>query len=225
VNATAHSQPAHRALAALTASLLVLAALVTGAITARPAGASTVEDSFSAKLNGERANRGIPRLAVLPDLVNVARAQAARMASTNVLAHNPNLTTDVRHWRWVGENVGYGPGAAVVHSAFMHSPAHKANILDRDFTQMGIGTVTRSGRVWVAEVFRRPMNQASASGWTTTLQYGSQGAAVKRVQRRLGLRPSGWFGVTTTNAVTRYQRALGWLGHGRVGVGTWQSLF
>jgi uncharacterized protein YkwD len=39
----------------------------------------------------------------------------------------------------------------------MHSPEHKANILDRDYTQVGIGAVTVNGRVWVAEVFRRPM--------------------------------------------------------------------
>ena len=32
-------------------------------------------------------------------------------------------------------NVGYGPDALTVHVAFMNSPAHKANILDRDYTE------------------------------------------------------------------------------------------
>ena len=79
------------------------------------------------------------------------------MAGSSRLYHNPRLTSDVTNWRWVGENVGYGPSVASVHTAFMNSPAHKANILDRDYTEVGIGVVVANGRVWVAEVFRRPM--------------------------------------------------------------------
>ena len=78
------------------------------------------------------------------------------MAARSTLFHNPNLTTDVRNWRYVGENVGYGPDALSVHRAFMHSTHHRANILDRDYTQLGIGAVVVNGRVWVAQVFRRP---------------------------------------------------------------------
>jgi uncharacterized protein YkwD len=222
---TPHPQPARRALAAVTASLLVLVALVTGAVTAGPAGATTNEDSFTTKLNHERTSRDIPALTVRTALVRVARAQANRMATANVLSHNPNLTTDVKNWRWVGENVGYGSTVAAVHSAFMHSAPHKANILDRDYTEVGIGSVTKDGRVWVAQVFRRPLTQSASSGWTTTLQYGSTGAAVKRVQARLGVRPTGWYGVTTKSAVTHYQRGLGWSGKGAVGVKTWHRLF
>ena len=106
----------------------------------------------------------------------------------------------------------------------MHSPPHKANILDRDYTQVGIGAVVKNGRVWVAQVFRRPMKQAS-SAWTHTLAFGSKGAAVERVQRRLGVRPTGWYGVTTKNAVSHYQRGLGWSGKGAVGPKTWHRLF
>jgi uncharacterized protein YkwD len=124
-------QTAHRALAAVTASLLVLAALVTGAVTAQPAGASTVEDNFTHRLNHARTIRGLPALHVRAALVTVARAQAARMASRDLLYHNPNLTTDVRNWQYLGENVGYGPAVRVIHRAFMHSPPHRANILDR----------------------------------------------------------------------------------------------
>ena len=50
--------------------------------------------------------------------------------------------------------------SASVHTAFMNSPAHKANILDRDYTEVGIGAVVANGRVWVAQVFRRPMRNA-----------------------------------------------------------------
>lgn len=217
---------AQRALAAITASMLVLAALVTGVFTAPTAGASTVENSFTAKLNHARTSRGIPALSLRPGLVAVARAQAERMASKDLLYHNPNLTSDVKNWRVVGENVGYGPDALDVHRAFMHSPDHRANILDRDYTQVGIGSVSKNGRVWVAQVFRRPMKTSSSSfSFSHALRFGSTGSAVKAVQRRLGLKPTGRYGVATRRAVRHYQRSLGWPGSGVVGQHTWRRLF
>ena len=78
------------------------------------------------------------------------------MAARNTLQHNPNLTSQVHGWRWVGENVGYGPDWRRVQVAFMNSPAHRSNILDRDYSQIGIGVVVRNGRVWITQVFRSP---------------------------------------------------------------------
>ena len=204
----------------------MLAALVTGAVTAQPAGATTVEDTFTAKLNHARTSRGIPALHVRASLVRVARAQAARMASRSVL-HLATRTSRRMSRTGAGSarSPGYGRGATSVHNAFMHSPPHKANILDRDYTQVGIGAVVKNGRVWVAEVFRRPTTQASYASFTHTLKFGSTGAAVKRVQVRLGVRPTGWYGVATRRAVSHYQRSLGWAGHGAVGPKTWHRLF
>lgn len=218
-----------RLAAALTAVALVVAALLTGAVTARPAGANTAEDAFTGMLNGERTARGVPALSTRSDLVAAARGQAARMAGRNQLFHNPNLTTDVRNWRWVGENVGYGPSAATVHNALMNSAPHRANILDRDYTEIGIGVVVRDGRVWVAQVFRKPARAASASrsyaSFSHTLRFGSKGNAVQRVQKRLGLRTTGYYGRATKHAVTRFQHAQGWTGRGNVGPKTWRRLF
>ena len=147
----------HHATALLTAIAIVVATILTGAVTAPTASATTVEDTFIAKLNYARASRDIPRLRTRAILTEVAREQANRMADRNTLYHNPSLTSDVPRWRWVGENVGYGPDAITIHVAFMQSPGHRANILDRDYTQVGVGAVVRDGRVWVAEVFRRPL--------------------------------------------------------------------
>ncbi len=146
---------------ALTAGTLLVGATAPASAASRTltaaSNASSVEETFTAKLNHARASRGIPRLALNRDLVRVAREQAARMAARSTLYHNPRLTQDVTNWRWVGENVGYGPDALTVHVAFMQSPGHRANILDRDYAQVGIGSVVVNGRVWVAEVFRQPM--------------------------------------------------------------------
>jgi hypothetical protein len=79
------------------------------------------------------------------------------MARTDDLYHNPNLGSAVRNWQAVGENVGRGGDVPSLHQAFMNSPSHRANILDRDFTEVGVGTyVDGNGILWVTEVFRRP---------------------------------------------------------------------
>lgn len=213
----------HRLTGLLVSAVVLLSALVTGAATAPPARASTTETAFVARVNHARASHGLPRLTVRGDLVAVARQQAHRMASRGVLYHNPHLTSDVKNWRWVGENVGYGPGAAALHGAFMRSAAHRANILDQDYTQIGIGAVRRGGRLWIAEVFRQPMHRAT--GWTHTLRRGSTGADVRRVQHRLGVRVTGFYGQATQHAVGHFQRRQGWRARGTVGQRTWARLF
>jgi uncharacterized protein YkwD len=215
--------------AAIVSVALVLTAFVgLAALTAGSATANSVEDVFTTKMNAARAAKGIPKLAVRSHLVSVARQWAATMASQNKLYHNPQLTSDVNNWRYVGENVGYGPDALTVHVAFMNSPAHRANILDRDYTEVGVGAVVRDGRVWVAEVFRRPMRVTTSSvsvGFSGKLTYGSTGASVKKVQARLGVTATGYYGSYTRSAVSRFQRSLGWQGRGNVGRHTWARLF
>jgi uncharacterized protein YkwD len=221
--------------AVLTLLTLLAACLVTGVVAAPRASASEVEDVFTSRINKARSAAGVHRLTTRAHLVSVARSWAARMADQNRLYHNPRLTSDVTNWRYVGENVGYGPTAVSVHVAFMNSPGHRANILDRDFTEVGVGAVVRDGRVWVAEVFRRPARttraaatQRSSSSRATfrhTLRYGSKGAAVRRVQDRLGLRQSGFYGRSTKAAVSRFQKRQGWRGRGNCGPKTWARLF
>jgi hypothetical protein len=96
----------------------------------------------------------------------------------------------------------------------MQSAPHRANILDRDYTEIGIGAVVVNGRVWVAEVFRRPMRitTSSVATFSHVLRYGSTGAAVRRVQGRLNLRQTGYYGTYTRSAVSRFQKAQGWTG-------------
>jgi peptidoglycan hydrolase-like protein with peptidoglycan-binding domain len=48
---------------------------------------------------------------------------------------------------------------------------------------------------------------------------------VQAVQRRLGIKATGRYGVATRHAVRHYQRSLGWSGSGVVGQKTWHRLF
>jgi hypothetical protein len=216
--------PAQRVIAFFTSLALVVAVFVLGAATARPASASSTESAVTSKINSARANHSRHQLTTRSDLVAVARGQARRMAARNTLYHNPALARQVHNFRWVGENVGYGPSVALVHSAFMASPGHKANILDRDYTEVGVGAVWANGRVWIAEVFRQPLHATATSSSFRTLHYGSTGTRVQRVQRRLGVRPTGWYGPVTRSKVLAFQKRHGWRGSGVVGLGTWRAL-
>src|SRR4051794_17950005 len=123
-----------------------------------------LEAQFVADMNAARQASGLAPYAVAYDLVAVARGHSQRMASQQSLYHNPGLTTEVHSWQAVGENVGEGPSVSDIHTAFMNSPEHRANILDHDFTQVGVGvTVDGHGIIWVTEDFRQPMGSAPAA--------------------------------------------------------------
>ena len=152
---------------------LFAAVLLAGAVTTTVAAVSptaafadssaSMESQFVAKMNAARESAGLRPYSVASDLTSVARQHSAQMASKQELYHNPNLTSQVQNWQAVGENVGEGPTVSDIHNAFMQSPEHKANILDHDFTQVGVGVVVdKNGIIWVTEDFRQPMRSASA---------------------------------------------------------------
>jgi len=142
---------------------LVTAVSLLGAVVGVPAAQASTASSFAGLINGARASAGLSGYQYSGDLAAVAQGQADRMAAAKRLYHNPNLTTDVKNWQWVGENVGYGPDVNTLFSAFMHSPPHRANILDHDFTQVGVGAVTAGGTIWVSMVFRKPLGGSSTT--------------------------------------------------------------
>ena len=138
-------------------AVLAVVTAVTGVVAvARPARADTAS-SLVGLTNQARAAAGLPGLATSGDLAAVASRQAAAMARSNVLSHTPGLASAVCCWANVGENVGYGASASSIQAAFMASAAHRANILSRSYTQIGVGYATDArGTLWVSEIFRRP---------------------------------------------------------------------
>jgi uncharacterized protein YkwD len=118
------------------------------------------EADFVAAVNRERAEAGLPTLAVAADLTAVARRHSARMADQGKMHHNPNLASDVGGWLKVGENVGRGPSVSSIHTALMNSSGHRRNILDGEWSQIGIGVEVRGSTVWMTAVFRLPAGAA-----------------------------------------------------------------
>src|SRR5438552_1915375 len=137
-------------------STLVLTTLVVGivAFLAPAANALTsVESCFYNKINAERAVVGHPKLTLMSDLTSIARNHSQKMAHDGTIYHNNNLANDVSgNWTAVGENVGMGPTCQSIHDAFMASTGHRANILDTDYNQVGVGVALGSdGTIYVTE--------------------------------------------------------------------------
>src|SRR5262249_12018393 len=129
---------------------------------------ASTASSFVSLVNSARASHGLHGYAVSSQLTSVALGQAERMASQQRLYHNPSLSSQVTNWKYVGENVGYGPDVSTLFTAFMNSARHRANILDHDFTQSGVGAVTKNGTIWVSMVFKEPMSGSSPAKKKTT---------------------------------------------------------
>lgn len=123
-------------------------------------------------LNRARAQRGLPALEANPQLQEAARAHSQFMAARQKLSHQfrgeapsrDRLAETGLHFDNDGENVGLDQTAPGVHEGFMHSPPHRANILNPDYNAVGIGVVKRSGNLWVTEDFARTFAEYSASG-------------------------------------------------------------
>jgi hypothetical protein len=142
--------------------LSLLSALAWGsAAVARGAVAPEPESQFVGRIADERGAASLGALTVAPDLVDVARRHAQEMADQQRLFHNPSLGSDVQSWQKVGENVGVGSSVEEIHQAFMASSSHRDNILDHDFTEVGVGVIADGPDLWVVEVFRLPKAAAA----------------------------------------------------------------
>ena len=126
--------------------------------------------------NGDRAGRALSQLRVNPILVAAAQAKANDMAAKGYFAH---VSPDGKDpWYWfkeagysfvhAGENLAVDfSDSADVERAWMNSPAHRDNILDPRFTEIGIATAvgTYQGRetVFVVQEFGTPAPSAPVS--------------------------------------------------------------
>jgi len=107
--------------------------------------------------NSVRAEYGTHDYRANHKLWRISHAYAEHLAATGQLVHNPNLESEVSRacpdWTSLGENIGVstggGSGAHQMFEAYMHSPPHRANLLDSSYRQVGIATVkvTRHGKV------------------------------------------------------------------------------
>jgi uncharacterized protein YkwD len=132
----------------------------------RTSGLSALENAVLQLVNLERTSRGLSALTAVGKLNFAAEFHSGQQAKRGVMAHElfgvvaptPGSRLDYAGydaWTTYGENVAFGYAtAAAVMNAWMNSPGHRDNILNPNFTQIGIGiAVDGSGTLYWTQVF------------------------------------------------------------------------
>lgn len=111
--------------------------------------------------NRQRFHNSHKRLKTSSCLTRYAQAQAVAMASSHTMYHQAMAPIQAGcKAGWVGENVAFGfpSGRQTVNSGWMHSPEHRANIMDRHYRQMGIAAAQATDGTWyISQVFGRAL--------------------------------------------------------------------
>lgn len=158
-----------------TALLLTLSLVLMGFGISATADAGQ-ENEFLSKVNASRSAAGLAPLAMSGGLQSYARSHSIAMAEAGSIFHSTSgqlAAAAGSGWSKLGENVGRGPSVSALHSAFMGSSGHKANILG-DYNYVGIGTTVSDGYVYVTMVFMKKGSTGSSgsgssgSGSTST---------------------------------------------------------
>jgi hypothetical protein len=122
---------------------------------------SDIEKLLFDSVNRERAERKLTPLKWDEGLARAARKHAERMAEQALLAHQvpgeADLVTRAREegasFSHITENIGMAVDADKFHGGWMHSPGHRANILDADSDSIGIAVVEGEVELYAVEDF------------------------------------------------------------------------
>lgn len=119
------------------------------------------ESQLFVSINQVRRANGLSPLRWDQSLAIAARRHAEMMARHRSAQHafkdEPGLSARARqagaHFGWLSENVIEGPSPEYIHTQFMRSPAHRANIMDRDMDSIGVGVAEHDGQLFAVEDF------------------------------------------------------------------------
>ncbi|MFN2390052.1 MAG: CAP domain-containing protein [Actinomycetota bacterium] len=155
----------------LSRKLLIMgstAALLTAVVPSSVAGGgdnpcykfSDAERQFKNKINNVRSGLLLGKLHLDPELSKSAKVHTKEMVASDTLYHTSNaqFARRVTNWNMLGENVGVGSSVSSLHSAFMNSPLHRANIVLPTFRHVGVDVIKKDGRMWVTVQFESTRN-------------------------------------------------------------------
>jgi hypothetical protein len=144
------------------ATLLLAGRLLSAQSQALPNFPAQAEQLF-AQANQSRAQQGVAPLQWDPALAAAALAHCRRMATEGQLAHRyggePDLSDRAgqagAHFSFIEENIALGSYVDQIHSGWMHSPGHRANLLNPNVDHVGIAVVRANGVYYAVEDFSR----------------------------------------------------------------------
>jgi hypothetical protein len=127
------------------------------------------EQYLFAAANAERAQRGLHALHWDNTLYRAAVGHAQEMAARQAISHQFSGESDLSargrqtgaRFSRIAENVAEAPTAVQIHQAWMHSPGHRANLLDPAVDSLGIGVISRDGELFAVEDFDRSFRKLS----------------------------------------------------------------
>jgi uncharacterized protein YkwD len=116
--------------------------------------------------NQARAEAGAGPLRWDPSLAVAARQHCLRMVAEGPIAHRYNNEPDVSgraaqagaHFSLIEENVAIGPDPAAIHDEWMHSPGHRANLLNPDVDRVGMAVVASRGVLYAVADYSRAVS-------------------------------------------------------------------
>ena len=145
------------------AAQIIAVIFLFGQVSAAQQKASDTERLLFDNANRERAERRLPLLKWDEGLARAARRHAELMAEHDLLEHQlpgeADLATRARgagaSFSHITENIGVAVSADKFHEGWMHSPGHRANILDDVADSVGIAVVEGETELYAVEDFAR----------------------------------------------------------------------
>ncbi len=125
---------------------------------------SAQEQKMLNLLNFDRKNNGLAALTHDPELSRIARIKSQDMRDKGYFAHESPTYGDVRamlrtfgyEYRGASENIAHHANVDKAQAAFLSSPGHRANILSKVWTKVGVGIVfDRDGFIYATQIFAR----------------------------------------------------------------------
>lgn len=128
---------------------------------------SSLEQEVFRLVNAERARAGVPALTYNWQLARVARYKSQDMIDRGYFSHtSPTYGSPFKMMESFGlrfsaaaENIAMGQRTpAEVMRSWMNSAGHRANILSRNVTQIGVGAAkARNGTIYWTQMFMKPL--------------------------------------------------------------------
>jgi uncharacterized protein YkwD len=112
--------------------------------------------------NRERSKAGLPPLQKHEGLTQAARAHATAMAAQQKLSHQLSGEPNLEHrlaantktqLDQAGENVAFAPSVDQAQDSLMHSPPHRANLLNAGYNVAGFSVVRSGSLLYVTQDF------------------------------------------------------------------------
>jgi uncharacterized protein YkwD len=181
---------------------------------------TVAEQYLFAAANEARANQGLPPLRFDPVLAEASAVHAREMANHNAISHQfdgePELASRAAnagaHFSVIAENVGEAPSSPIIHDLWMHSPGHRANLLDPNVDSIGIAIVTRNNQLYAVEDFARSvqiltLNQQERTVASVLAESGMHVAETTDDARQTCMMSTGYAGSRQPWFIMRYTAA------------------